>query len=147
MPLAAFNSTQGQLWKNKLTGFYGIRMDMRFRIVINANRFQQGRYIIGWVPLAGISPTTSNFKAVFVNNMHMATLVQRTTVPHVEFDLATETSAELLIPFVSTQNFWPLNSAISGNDVSSLGYLSLYPYSPLVSPAGSTVASYTLYVS
>jgi len=147
MPLAAFNSTQGQLWKNKLTGFFGIRMDMRFRIVINANRFQQGRYIIGWVPLAGIAHTTSDLKAVNINNMHMATLVQRTTVPHVEFDLATETSAELLIPFVSTQNFWPLNSVISGIDVSSLGYLSLYPYSPLVSPAGSTVASYTLYVS
>nr|QDH86675.1 MAG: hypothetical protein H4Bulk479_000002 [Picornavirales sp.] len=147
MPLSAFGSTQGQLWKNKLSGFFGIRMDMRFRIVVNANRFQQGRYVIGWVPLAGMATTTSNFKAAFINNMHMATLVQRTTVPHVEFDLATETSAELLIPFVSTQNFWPLNSAISGNDVSTLGYLSIYPYSPLVSPAGSTVASYTLYVS
>jgi hypothetical protein len=147
MPLSAFTSPQGELWATKLRGFFGIRMDMRFRIVINGNRFQQGRYCIGFMPLAGANLVTSPLKGPLVNNMHMATLVQRTTIPHVEFDINTETSAELLIPFISTQNFWPLNSVITTNDVSSLGYLNLYPYSPLVSPAGSTVASYTLYVS
>ncbi len=147
MPLTAFTSSSGGLWLNKLLGYYGIRFDMRFRIVVNANRFQQGRYIIGWVPLGGTTKTTSNIKATLFNNMHMATLTQRTTVPHVEIDLATQTSAELLIPFASTQNFWPINSAIANNDVSSLGFINLYPYSPLVAPAGSTTASYTLYLS
>lgn len=147
MPYAAFTSSSGGLWLNKLLGFYGIRMDMRFKLVVNANKFQQGRYCLGWVPLSGSYPTTSNLKNTMFNNMHMATLIQRTTVPHVEIDLATETTCELLVPFVSTQSFWPLNSAISSSDTSCLGFINLYPYIPLVSPAGSTTASYTLYVS
>ncbi len=147
MPYFAMNTANGALWVNKLTGYFGIRFDMRFRIVVNANRFQQGRYILGWVPMGGCAPSTSNLRQLLFNNMHMATLVQRTTVPHVEIDLATQTSAELLIPFASTQLFWPINSILSHSDVSCLGYINLYPYSPLVTPSGSTVASYSLYLS
>lgn len=147
MPLYLFTLPTGQLWLDKLKGYFGIRADIRFRIVVNANRFQQGRYIIGWVPLGGATSTTSNLKAVNFVNMHCSTLVQRTTIPHVEIDLATQTSAELLVPFASVYNFWPLTSAISGNDTSSLGYINLYPYSPLVSPTGSTTASYTIFAS
>jgi hypothetical protein len=147
LPFSAFNAPQGVLWVQKVAGYFGIVMDMRLRLVVNANRFQQGRYCIGWVPLCGPTPTTSNFKNIAVNNMHMATLVQRTTVPHVEIDLSTQTSAELLLPFTSTQSFWPLNSVFGASDYSSLGYLNVYPYSPLVAPTGSTVAPYTLYIS
>lgn len=147
MPYGAFISSQGVLWTQKLAGYFGIRMDMRFRIVVNANRMQQGRYMIGWVPLAGAAHTTSSLKNIVISNMHLGTLVQRTTVPHVELDLSTGTSAELLVPFVSVHNFYPLNSILSGTDVASLGYVNVYPYSPLVSPAGSTTAGYTLYLS
>ena len=146
-PFGAFTSAPGAMWLNKLIGYFGIRMDMRFRIVVNANRFQQGRYCIGWVPLGGATKTTSNLKNIAFNNMHMHTIVQRTTVPHVELDLATQTSAELLVPFASTQTFWPLSSAISGQDNSCLGYVNIYPYSPLVAPTGSTTCGYTLYLS
>jgi hypothetical protein len=147
MPYGAFNAAQGVVWNQKLAGFFGIRMDMRFKLVINANPFQQGRYALGWTPLAGMSRTTSQLKAFNVNNMHNASLVQRTTVPHVEIDISSGTSAELLVPFVSTTSFYPLNAILAGNDENTLGFINLYPYSPLVSPAGSTVASYTLYVS
>jgi len=147
LPRDAFNATQGVMWKDKLKGYFGIRMDMRVRLVINANRFQQGRYCVGWVPMGGMASSISSLKAISFNNMHMATLTQRTTVPHVEIDLATGTSAELLIPFVSSQSFFPLNSILSGTDISTLGFLNVYPYSPLVSPAGSTTASYTVYIS
>lgn len=147
MPYAAFQSTQGILWREKLRGIFGIRMDMKFRIVINANRFQQGRYILGYVPLASPLKGVSSLKQLAFNNMHMATLVQRTTVPHVEFDLNTDTVAELEIPFISCRTFYCLASVINSLDEFPLGYLNLYPYSPLVSPAGSTTAGYTIYVS
>jgi len=147
MPYFALNSASGALWMNKLVGYFGARFDMRFKIVVNANRFQQGRYILGWVPMGGCQGSTSNLRQLLFNNMHMATLVQRTTVPHVEIDLATQTSAELLIPFASTQLFWPINSVNNHSDTSCLGYINLYPYSPLISPTGSTVASYTIYLS
>lgn len=147
MPYAAFTSASGQMWLNKLLGYFGIRCDMRFRIVVNANRFQQGRYCIGWVPLGGATSTTSNLKNIAFNNMHTASIVQRTTIPHVELDLATQTSAELLVPFASTQAFWPLSSAVAAADTSCLGYVNIYPYSALVAPTGSTTCGYTLYLS
>jgi hypothetical protein len=147
MPYAALQTTNGLVWRQKLAGYFGIRMDMVFKLVSNANRFQQGRYAIGWVPMAGPVRTTSDLKNIAYNNMHMATLVQRTTVPHVELDLATATSCELTVPFISVRNYFPLNSVNASIDYHTLGYMNIYPYSPLVSPAGSTTAGYTLYVS
>ncbi len=147
LPLAAFTSAQGSLWTQKLLGFFGIRMDMRIRIVVNANRFQQGRYIVGWMPLGGNTLTTSALKSQLTNNMHMATLVQRTTVPHVELDIATQTSAELLIPFASVHSFYPLNAINPPTQAAALGFINIYPYQPLVAPTGSTTASYTCYIS
>jgi hypothetical protein len=147
MPFTAFNGSQASLWKNKLAGFYGIRMDMRFRIVVNANKFQQGRYCLGWVPNGSMYPTTSHLKAVSFTNMHTATLVQRTTIKRVEIDLATDTAAELVVPFMSAYNFYPLVSMFTPVRDHSLGDLLLYPYVTMSSPEGSTTAPYTVYVS
>lgn len=148
LPFSAFSTTQGTLWKEKLKGYFGMRMDMRLRIVVNANKFQQGRYILGWVPIASGVKSSSQLKHLLTNNLHMATLVQRTTVPHIEIDLCKNTTAEMLIPFVSPHNFYPLNSLLgTPSDVATLGYLNIYPYSPLVSPTGSTTASYTVYIT
>jgi hypothetical protein len=146
MPFSAWSNL---IWTEKLRGYYGIRMDMRFRLVVNANRFQQGRYMLGWVPLGGMGPSVNNTKSVLFRQMHMATLVQRTTIPHAELDIATTTSCEILVPFASVHTFYPLNAMTlpGGSFNSTLGYVCLYPYSPLVSPAGSTVASFTLYCS
>lgn len=147
MPYAALTSANAVMWREKLRGIFGIRMDMKFRLVVNANRFQQGRYAMGWVPLAGPKRTTSSLKEISVNNSHVATLVQRTTIPRVEVDLASDTVAELVVPFVSSRTFYNLNAVLAATNEYPLGFLNIYPYSPLVSPAGSTVAGYTLYVS
>ncbi len=147
MPRAAFTATQGAMWLNKLRGYYGIRMDMRFRIVVNANRFQMGRYNMGWTPLAGCRNDSGNLRTTFLANVRNATLVQRTTLPHVEFDLATETSAELLVPFCSVNSFYPINALLAGSNDEPLGILNIYPYVALTSASGSTTAPYTIYVS
>jgi hypothetical protein len=148
LPRSAFTTPQGVLWTEKLRGFFGIRMDMRVRIVVNANKFQQGRYCLGWVNHGAMTPTLSKLKNTDFQNMHMATLVQRTTIPHVELDLANDTAAEMLIPFQAPISFYPLNGMYSPfDDYPDLGYLSLYPYSPMITPEGSTVAGYTVYVS
>lgn len=147
MPYFPLNSAPGAIWKNKLGGFYGARFTMRFRIVVNANKFQQGRYCIGWVPLTGSTSSLSNLKQITYNNMHMATITQRTTVHHTEIDLNSMTSAELVVPFQSVRPFYPLLNLVTNSAKYELGYLNVYPYSPLVSPAGSTVAGYTVYMS
>lgn len=147
MPYAAFQASSALLWRQKLAGFFGIRMDMRFRLVVNANKFQQGRYMLGWTATGGNTPVTSNLKALRYLHAHNATLVQRTTVPHVELDLATQSVAEILIPYASVRSYYPLNSVLSAVDRYGLGFISLYPYDPLLAPTGSTTCGYTLYVS
>jgi len=77
----------------------------------------------------------------------LCSLVQRTTVPHVEIDLNNDTMAELTVPFVSVRNYWNLTEAFSSTHLSDLGILALYPYEPLVSPSGSVLASYTIFAS
>lgn len=147
MPHAAFTGSNGSIWADKLKGFFGMRMNMRFKLVINANKFQAGRYIMGWTPLGGAASTVSNLKNVNFIYAHNATLVQRTTVPHVELDIATNTSAELLIPFASAYKFYPLNTILSDTDYSPLGSLNIYPYSVLSAPAGNITCGYTVYLS
>jgi hypothetical protein len=147
MPYTALQLPSAIMWREKLAGIFGIRMDMRFRIVVNANRFQQGRYIMSFMPLASPVRSTSGLKELAFNNAHMATLVQRTTVPRVEIDLANDTVGELVVPFMSCRTFYNLTDILSSVDNNSLGFLNIYPYSPLVSPAGSTTAGYTVYVS
>jgi hypothetical protein len=147
MPYSVLNSTPGMIWKQKLAGFFGMRMDMRFKIVVNANKFQQGRYIMSWTPTGGASPNISNLKNFNFVHAHNASITQRTTLPHVELDINHDTSAELLIPFASVNAFYPLNPLIAGSDYGGLGYLNIYPYSPLVAASGSTSCGYSLYVS
>ncbi len=147
LPYTAFTAAQGVLWTNKLAGIYGIRMDMRIRLVVNANRFQQGRYIIGWMPLCGMTRPTGTLKDTIVNNTHMATLVQRTTVHHSELDLNTDTTAELLIPYTSARNFYNMNTFFQGINTYSLGFLNIYPYIPMSAVSGSTTCGYTVYIS
>jgi len=145
MPYSGFQSTQGVVWRQKVAGYFGIRADMRFRLVVNGNPFQAGRYCMGWVPLAGAYGNTT--KSANRNNMMIGTLVQRTTIPHIEIDINTQTAGELLVPFCSVYNFWSLNNILGSGDLNPLGFLNIYPYSPLISPTGSSSVSYTVYMS
>jgi hypothetical protein len=147
IPFTIFSASNASVWIQKLSGIYGIRFDIRFKLVVNANRFQMGRYCIGYVPLCSPERSTSNLKELAFNNMHLATLVQRTTVPHVELDLCDDTSCELLVPFQSVQPFYNFNEFLRGLNDQMLGTLNIYPYAPLTSPAGSTTCGYTLYAS
>lgn len=145
MPYSLLTASAADIWKQKLKGFYGMRMTMKFTIAINGDPFQQGRYILGWVPMAGAA--YDGIKTALSYNQHLCSLVQRTTVPHVEVDVNTDSMAELVIPFVSVKNFYNLQEIFSATHQTVLGTLSLYPYEPLASPAGSTTVSYTIYAS
>jgi hypothetical protein len=60
-------------------------MTLKFTIAVNADPFQQGRYILAWVPLAGAAHDGTKYGLTI--NQKLCSLVQRTTVPHVEIDL------------------------------------------------------------
>jgi len=146
-PNEVFNSTYGGVWLDKLKGFYGLRADFRVKIVFNSNRFQQGRYMMYWIPLCGAVRDATNFRENLRRTQLSHTLVQRTTVRHVEFDINSGTSAELVIPYASVDTFFPITDLISGSYNRILGTLTICPYSPLMATSGSLVVPYTLYVS
>jgi len=128
---------------DKMKGFRGFRADIELRIVVNANKFQQGLYMLAFKPLGGGSRSS---KAVNHMNDHSAFLTSRTQLPHVEIDLSCDTEATLTIPYSSGYNYTFCNTT-SSEPVTSMGNASIYVYSPLKSPSGSTTANYKVYCS
>jgi hypothetical protein len=140
-----FAGLQNQIYARKLDGYLGIRATMVFRLVVNANRFQQGRYIMSYLPLGGADATAG--RTTTWANDHQSTLVQRTTLPHVELDLCCDTEATIRIPFNSSLNWYPITAtAAPGNTYGSWGILYLNPYVALTAATGNLTAGYTLYM-
>jgi hypothetical protein len=125
----------------KVTGFLGIRATQVFRLQINANRMQQGRYILYWIPMGGAGkPGGSYSTELLIRRTNKTTVTQ---LPHVEIDINNTTEAILEVPFVSALPYYPLGGYTGTNH--SLGVVGLYPYSPLSVPSGSATASYSIY--
>lgn len=138
-PMETFINTP--LIGRKLEGFLGIRATVVLRLVVNGNRFQQGRYMLTWVPFGGEANTT---KRLAFYNAHISTLRQRSQLHRVEVDINCDTEAVLVIPFSSALNWFPIK-AYSGTNAGPLGAITLFPYVNLASAGGSTVANFTLY--
>jgi hypothetical protein len=129
---------------NKLAGFAGIRATMVFRIVLNANRFQQGRYQMSWVPTGG--EVAGNRLTEFIQ-AHTSTRTQRSQLHRVEVDLNCDTEGELVVPFTSVMNWYPLRNVFFPTTVAGdLGVLCLFPYSALQASSGSLNAGYKIYM-
>jgi hypothetical protein len=136
------------LWVEKLKGFLGIRFDLSFRLVVNATRFQQGRYMPLWKPWGGADAAAPRNVAQMQG--HVATLVQRTQMPHAEIDINCDTEIEFKIPFSNMYNFCytrTITSTLISASHNSVGSIQIYPYVALSAVAGSQSCSYTLYVS
>jgi len=126
-------------YASKLKGFLGMRADIVLRFQVNANKFQAGRYILAFCPTVGSTEQT------LVNQTKFAHITCITQLPHVEIDVNTQTEAILRIPYVCISSHLPIVSATANFGV--LGYARIFPYSPLVSTAGSTTASYDVYAN
>lgn len=126
---------------SKLKGFLGIRTDIIVRLVVNGNRFQQGRYMLVFCPLGGADPATANTNDM-VNNVRFANLTTITQLPHAEIDISSQTEAIIRIPYVSVFSHMPVTLGPK-----SYGRVRLVPYQPLVAVAGSTTATYDIFVS
>lgn len=131
------------IYKNKTAGFIGFTATTVLTLQINANPFQQGRYMLCFVPSGGASPTTTA-NTLWVYG-HRFGLEQCSQLPHVELDVNCDTEAQLKIPFVSSESCFSLRNASGTPSVSEIGYFFIRPYVPLVSVAGSTTVSYTLW--
>lgn len=132
------------IWVEKIRGFFGIRMDLVFRLVVNATRFQQGRYMLLWKPYGGADANAKN-GALMAG--HTMTLVQRTQMPHAEIDINCDTEIEFVIPFSNQYNFCHVRTITGNSGYNSLGVMQIYPYVALSAVAGALTCGYTLYVS
>lgn len=125
----------------KLRGYLGFRATMVFTLQVNAQRFQQGRYMLVYVPTAGThTPGHTEPRA----KRHWATLTSRTQCPRVEIDINTQTSVQLRVPFSSAYDFYPLQWSSAATS-SKWGRMRLFPYVPLQTGDSSNTAKFTLW--
>jgi len=135
------------MFVDKLSGVMSLRYTTVVTLQVNATRFQQGRYILAFIPTGGaeFNPATTSQMTNW-NDMHRANKCQVTQLHHVELDLNTDTSVQLRIPY---QGAFP---ALCWNPTSNLEYFGdpgqvfIYPYSPLAAAAGELEAGFTLWV-
>jgi hypothetical protein len=133
------------LYKEKFRGNYGVRMDLVFRLVVNASRFQMGRYMLLWNPIGGADSNLVNMTRSMFS--HVFTLTQRSQMPHAEIDISCDTEVVFTVPWSSALNFVNVNNVINNGLTSSgMGTIQMYPYMPLSAVVGATTCGYTLWV-
>lgn len=126
------------LWSNKVAGNYAFKGTLHLSVQTNATRFQQGRYILGWIPSGG----GDNFDKW--RRFHTASLTLATQVPHVEIDLNCDTEATIIIPHITAQGWASLNFA-TPSYVGNNGCVFLTAYEPLAVATGSTSCNYNIF--
>jgi len=134
------------IYLQKTIGYLGFRGDMVVKLEINGNRFQQGRYMLCYIPTGGASTSLIPSNQINITS-HYATLVQRTQLKRIELDVNCDTTGTFTIPFDSCMNYFPISSLSSGSRYGQTGYLRLFPYSTMVSPTGGLTAGYTIWIS
>lgn len=129
---------------NKIQGAFGIRATTVYKLQVNGNKFMQGRYMLSHIPCGG-TPLSGGAAIIWAKN-HSFTLAQRSQLPHVELDLACDTSCVLRVPYVSAYDYYPVNSQNwNTTQLADPGFVQMYPYVPLTAPTGGATPSFTLW--
>lgn len=134
-------------FKEKLSGVMSMRYTTVITLQVNANRFQQGRYILAFLPTGGALYSFTDLTDIndYIN-LHKATKVQITQLHHVELDVNTDTSVQLRIPYVGAFPALNYSPTLSDPYFGDPGIVVMYPYSPLSAPTGNVTAGYTIWV-
>lgn len=135
------------LYVEKLSGVMSIRYTTVITLQVNANRFQQGRYILAFLPTGGacVNETNNAQNASWIF-MHRANKTQITQLHHCEIDINTTTEVQLRIPYQSAFTALSWYPTPGRQYFGDPGAFFIYPYSPLKSAVGNTTAGYTLWV-
>lgn len=121
------------MYRDKLRGFLGFRATTVIRLQVNSERFQQGRLILHYLPMARYYRPERLATAL----QNLSTITQQ---PRVDFDLSTDTEVKLRIPFINVMNYYNLQTT---EGVFGTFYVTVY--SPLVSPSGPSDVSYSIW--
>lgn len=110
---------QERVFAAKLAGFAWMRATVVVRMMVNTQRFQAGRLMMTWMPLAKQNQTKFN------DTKFLCYYSQR---PRVEFDAATDTEVIMRIPYIHPALAFDLTSGKNDG-----GRLDIVCYSPLTS--------------
>jgi hypothetical protein len=110
----------------KVRGFVGFKGKMVVRLQVNAQRFQQGRLLLHYIPMYDHQSSARRLTAT-------SNLVFKTQQPRIDFDVSTDTEVVLEIPFVYPFEYYMLDGSYP-----SIGTFFVTVYSPLISPTGDT---------
>lgn len=115
------------MYNEKIRGFVGLRANVEVTVQINAQKFQQGRLRLQYLPYQKYLSS----KTELIN----ATLTGKTSCPGVDIDVCGGSNpqsriaqATFIIPYVSPHAYINL---ITGHG--TMGYIRLFVYSPLLS--------------
>lgn len=120
------------MYFRKLAGFLGIRATLVLRLQVNSMPFQQGRFILSYIPYANKIPG----RALMINS----TLAGITGCPRADLDLSTDTECILRIPYVSPYTFYNLPGRQG-----TFGSAYVTTYSPLISGATTDQIGFTFW--
>jgi len=120
-------------YADKLRGFYGFRAKMVCRVQINAQRFQQGRLLLHYLPQTATMDPSRLASA-------LSSLVFITQQPRVDMDINKDTEVMLEIPYVSNSMYY---SMMDGSYDFGTFYLTVY--APLQAGSGALSCTYTIW--
>lgn len=132
-----FLTTNFPQWANRLSGVYGIRFTLVFRVQFAATAFHQGV-----IALAYQHNSSSSTTLTYNRGSNPATA---TNLPHVRGDLSEVTMIELKVPFLWQYEFLPV-SATPMSSTGIIGNLTMTSLLPPITVTGSTAPSYEAYV-
>jgi hypothetical protein len=141
LPFAACSGNP--VFANKLDGYLGFRGDMVIRLEINGEKFQQGRYMLCYVPIGGASSVATSTTTSYL--AHTNSFIQRTQLKRIEMDVCCDTEGEIRIPFDSCLGFWPISNIVNGPSTGDTAILQLFPYVAISSGGGSSTCGYTIW--
>jgi len=138
-----FSILNNALVSAKVSGFLGFRATTVLRLQVNANKFQQGRYMLCFTHIGGTSSSSTAGSSYY--SYHTNTLTARTQLPRIELDLACDTEGIIRIPFTSCMNYFSLRALTSGSLFGTVGVAQIFPYVALTAPTGSSTCAFTLF--
>lgn len=114
---------------SKLTGVYGLRFTIVVTVQVAATPFHQGVFAINWQYAATSGDTFLRYTETSAC----------TNLPHVRLDLATDTMAELRIPYVGIYDF------VTKESLDTYGTLAINPILPVASVTGISPPTYKVF--
>lgn len=130
-----FLTTNFPQWLNRLSGVYGVRFTMHFRMQLAATAFHQG--------LLAMAFQYGNDSANTLKYRRHLNSSSSTNLPHVRLDPTESTMCELVVPFLYDYDFYPVNGSV---EYDTLGTVSMNSILPTISVAGLAPYSYEVYV-